>query len=267
MVGSQPVESESSKRWRHAIRRVEFDTTMKYIPMGRDSTVLELGSGDGYQLEFLRRRFNRVFAIDPEQPPDRASGFVFSVAEALPFPDDMFDLVYSCCVAEHLKDRTRTVDEAARVLRPGGYMVHIVPTRLWKATGLIFHPVGYPIYSLETLHAMTRLPQEQREAKWERGPGVLRGLGWWFYPPIHGEYSSHLAEYSSYARKRWVEVLKHPRLECPAVIPLLYYSPFGLLRSRCLSLRVWLAKHGFASSLAIVLKKVERVSVSSRGAL
>ena len=137
-------------------------------------------------------------------------------------------------------------------------MAHIVPTRLWKATGLIFHPVGYPLYSIETLFAMTSLPQVQREAKWQKGPGVIKGLGWWFYPPIHGEYSSHLAEYSSYARKRWAEMFSHPKLVRLAEVPLLYYSPFGFLRSRLLSWRAWLARHGFASSLAIVLRKAEQ---------
>jgi ubiquinone/menaquinone biosynthesis C-methylase UbiE len=41
-------------------------------------------------------------------------------AEHLPFPDDSFDVVYSYGVMHHSPDTQRCIDEAFRVLKPGG---------------------------------------------------------------------------------------------------------------------------------------------------
>ena len=76
------VEGESWARWVHDVRRIEFDAVIRYVPLGRDATALELGSGDGFQLEHLRQRFARVFAIDPARRPPSAWGFTFASAEA-----------------------------------------------------------------------------------------------------------------------------------------------------------------------------------------
>ena len=66
------TEGDSWTRWTHEVRRAEFEGMLKDIPLGWDSTVLELGCGDGFQLSLLRQRFAHVFAIDPAHMPDPA---------------------------------------------------------------------------------------------------------------------------------------------------------------------------------------------------
>jgi len=44
---------------------------------------------------------------------------------ALPFPDESFDVVVAGELLEHIRDPGGLVDEAARVLRPGGRIVNI----------------------------------------------------------------------------------------------------------------------------------------------
>ncbi len=127
---------------------------LKNVSLGRDSTVLELGCGDGFQLGLLRQRFARVFAIDPANMPDQAGGCVYAVAEALPFEDETFDLIVSNCVLEHLNDRRRALDESVRVLKPGGFMTHVVPSRFWKVASLLLNPIGYPLRVAEKWRAM-----------------------------------------------------------------------------------------------------------------
>jgi ubiquinone/menaquinone biosynthesis C-methylase UbiE len=83
---------------------------LKNVPLVRDSTVLELGCGDGFQLSLLRQRFARVFAIDPANVPEEDGGCAYAVAEALPFRDKTFDLIVSNCVVEHLNDRRLALD-------------------------------------------------------------------------------------------------------------------------------------------------------------
>ena len=262
MQKSQILQGESWLRWTHEIRACEFERMMEHVPLSRDATVLELGCGDGFQLELFRRRFARVFAIDPHCCPSKSEGFVFSLAEALPFPDHYFDLVSSCCVVEHLHDRARAVQEAVRVLRPGGYMAHAVPAPFWKAASLLLNPVGYPLRVMEKWWAV----QQTRRAAPGPGdsdcgqsppPGILQVLYRWFYPPVHGTYASHLDEFKAYTRRRWLEVFAHPELKRIAVIPLLSYSQFGFLRFRFHGSRSWMARHGCASSYAFLLRKAQ----------
>ncbi len=56
---------------------------------------------------------------------------VLAVGEALPYPDDHFDLVFSNEVIEHVDDDRRTVAEMVRVTRPGGVIVAFAPNRLY----------------------------------------------------------------------------------------------------------------------------------------
>ena len=51
--------------------------------------------------------------------------------EALPYPDDHFDLVFSNEVIEHVDDDRRTMAEIVRVTRPGGHIVIFAPNRLF----------------------------------------------------------------------------------------------------------------------------------------
>lgn len=260
MGETQFAIGESWRRWAHEVRRIQFECMMPQLPLSPDVTVLELGSGDGFQLGLLRRRFSRVFGVDPEFAPANASGFCFARAEELPFPDCTFDLVFSCAVAEHMQDRSTALEEALRVLRPGGFMVHIVPTRFWKGSSLALHPIGYPLRVAEKWRESRR--SSSRAGKFApRGggtgerPGLLEVVKRWFCPPIHGTFPSHWAEFRSYARKRWLKVFSHPMLICVADSPVLACTQFGLLRFRLMGLRKWLAKHGISNTRVFILRK------------
>jgi SAM-dependent methyltransferase len=253
------LDGDSWTDWVHEVRRMEFDGMMKYVPLDRDATVLELGSGDGFQLDLLRARFGHVFAIDPGRRPLCATGFSFAVGEALPFGDGAFDLVVSNCVLEHLDDRRRGMDEMARVLRPGGYAAHVVPSRFWKVASLLLNPLGYPLRVAEKWWAARQTPKDtsRRVSAAVGRPGVLQVLGRWIYPPIHGTYRSHRSEYLEYGRDQWLESFRHPRFVHLTDAPLVCATQFGFLRFRFTSpLRGWLGRHGFDSSRVFVLQKV-----------
>lgn len=262
MLEARSLEGDSWLRWVHQIRRTELEEMMEYVPLARDATVLELGCGDGFQLDMLRERFDRVFSIDRKHRPIRAQGFSFSVAEGLPFPDRVFDLVVSNCVVEHFEDRPRAIVEALRVLRPGGYMAHAVPSPYWKVASLLLNPVGYPLRVGEKWWALRQArgnPQGLDPIEGQRTPqpGVLQVIGRWFYPPIHGTYPSHVAECRSYRRQRWIEIFTNPKLVQVAEVPLLSYTQFGFLRFRLIPLRRWLGRHGLDSTRAFILRKAE----------
>jgi SAM-dependent methyltransferase len=247
-------------KWIHEIRRIEFEGTMRHVPLGPSARVLELGCGDGFQLSLLRQRFERVVALDPTRRPRETEGFVYAIGESLPFPDKYFDLLISNCVVEHLLDRNRALEEGVRVLKPGGYMAHVVPARYWKATSVLLNPIGYPFRVLEKWLDIRHARRTKRKDmggdpdRWVR-PRMREVIGRWIYPPIHGTYASHFAEFRAYSRKHWVRSFAHPKLSLVSEVPLPCVTQFGLMRYRLIALRYWLGSHGFESSRAFILQR------------
>lgn len=94
---------------------------------GRATTVLELGCGAGHWLAELGAAGTSAVGIDPSygmlsNAPDavRCSRVARGVAEALPFADDSFDVVFAVNAAHHFTDLETAVSESIRVLRPQG---------------------------------------------------------------------------------------------------------------------------------------------------
>ena len=95
--------------------------------------VLEAGCGRGAFSRHLAERGARVMGVDISPaaaamtrdalaPFDGCTAIDASI-EALPFPDDSFDLVVSLDTLEHVFEPERAVAELVRVLRPGGRLV------------------------------------------------------------------------------------------------------------------------------------------------
>lgn len=121
--------------------------------------VLEVGCGIGLDSMRMAQNGMVVTAVDltvvgPITASKRASAvhadaaYLCSDAEHLPFPDSTFDYVYSFGVMHHAPDTQRCVDEAYRVLRPGG-----------QALIMLYHR-----HSLnEFVHRLLRVPFEERD--------------------------------------------------------------------------------------------------------
>jgi len=116
---------------------------------GRD--VLEIGVGMGADhVEWARSRPRSLAGVDLTPRAVDHTGRRLALyglesdlrvadAEALPFDDDSFDLVYSWGVLHHSPDTPRAFREVHRVLRPGG-----------TARIMIYHkyaPVGYMLWA------------------------------------------------------------------------------------------------------------------------
>ena len=117
--------------WEHLLR---YQFAKPYIV---NKKVLDLGCGTGYgSAELISMGAKSVDGVDLSKG---AIGFAranykknrlsFKIADALnlPFKDNTFDCVVSFEVIEHVKDYTKYLTEAFRVLKKGGYFIFSTP--------------------------------------------------------------------------------------------------------------------------------------------
>jgi SAM-dependent methyltransferase len=125
------------------IRLLELDSVLPHLPArGR---ILEIGAGTGRQSAALSERGLDISAIDIPSS-EYVEHRLFPVEDydgsTIPFEDGSFDVVYSSNTLEHVRDLTRMHSEIARVLKPGGKSIHLMPSHAWRAWTTLAAPVG-----------------------------------------------------------------------------------------------------------------------------
>lgn len=100
------------------------------------ATILDAGCGVGMYTERFRRFSPHVIGVEIDLPVARQArarlpGIVTAPAEALPFADASFDVLFSHEVIEHVQDDRATAREMLRVVVPGGRIVLFCPNRLY----------------------------------------------------------------------------------------------------------------------------------------
>lgn len=93
--------------------------------------VCEIGSGEGKLLRTLEseRPGLALHGCDVRAPARTPEGYEFRLVtgERLPYEDGLFDAVILFDVLEHVPDPESMLDEARRILRPGGTLIAFVP--------------------------------------------------------------------------------------------------------------------------------------------
>lgn len=145
---------------------ITSDYSLKYLEfmerlertLPQDSTVMEAGCGTGQTLALFSRRHTTIaLDISPQAlvlagkvaDPELIRGTIFS----MPLKDESCDLVYNSGVIEHFREpeNRAAVREMARVTRPGGRVIIIVPNSFcpwyrlgkWIAVALNNFEFGY----------------------------------------------------------------------------------------------------------------------------
>jgi len=175
--------------------------------------VLDFGAGrgkwadveKGYRLELttLRGKCREVVGVDVDEAvlsnPLVDKSVVAKPSERLPFEDASFDLILSWAVFEHVDDAQFVAGELARVLKPGGWICAVTPSK-WSyfaifarlipnryhaalVTGLLGSgrkdkDVFPTVYKLNTLSALSRyFPPREFESfsYYHNGPPAYHG--------------------------------------------------------------------------------------------
>ena len=120
----------------HAAFERELEAIVGRLPLDPDMRVLDLACGDGFYAGRIARRLgprgavvgadvNSSYLRDAGKNAARVPGgptidFVDASFDALPFPDEAFDLVWCAQSLYTLPDPVVVLGHALRVLRPGG---------------------------------------------------------------------------------------------------------------------------------------------------
>ncbi len=120
------------------VHRKEWPFLFSFLDsLPSSSRILEVGCGRGYSLPVIIDHLHPskivAFDLDEEELKEaeklKKEEGMENVeikkldATSLPFPNASFDLVLISAVLHHIKDWRKAVDEASRVLAPGGYMI------------------------------------------------------------------------------------------------------------------------------------------------
>ena len=104
---------------------------LRYVPSSPGARVIDIGCGTGrYALQLASATEAQVFATDlsremVEQGREKDNGedvsWLLSDACRIPFADESFDVALLFLVLHVLKDSKKGLEEAYRILRPGGH--------------------------------------------------------------------------------------------------------------------------------------------------
>jgi len=151
------------------LTRVDIRRTLKCLSasLPPEACVLDAGAGDYCQASYFRgARYismdyggRGVFPIGPTLD-------VFGDVTAIPFNDDVFDLVISIEVLEHIPTPARALAELRRVARPGGLIFLTTPLK-----GPGFHDVPYDYFRYTPTSLRMMCDEAALEVRWIRPHG------------------------------------------------------------------------------------------------
>ncbi|MBW1679180.1 MAG: class I SAM-dependent methyltransferase [Deltaproteobacteria bacterium] len=94
------------------------------LPLTSHSRILDVGCREKPYFPFFASKTRNYFGVDIQIGPEVDA--VFN-GDALPFPDEMFDVVINTQVLEHTPDPHSLMDEMARVMKKGGWIIISAP--------------------------------------------------------------------------------------------------------------------------------------------
>ncbi len=127
--------------------------SLQYLTISADTKVLDLCCGSGQATSVLVQRFQDVTGLDASplsleraQKNVPQAQYVEALAEEMPFPDNLFDLVHTSVAMHEMRPKQlrQIIQEVYRVLKPGGIFTLV---DFHRPTNPIFWP-GVAVFLL-----------------------------------------------------------------------------------------------------------------------
>jgi SAM-dependent methyltransferase len=200
------------------LRLVELRRALDWLPPGR--RILEIGAGAGWQARELSRMGHQVEAIDLAEST-YAHNRIWPIRDydgrRLPFPAESFDVVFSSNVMEHVENFDELLREQRRVLKNGGYIVHVVPSATWRIWTILAY---FPDLLRRAMRVLMRRFASRGTRRRARPGGispsegcieapterrtVMRAL----WPPVHGVRGTAVGELLLFRSAQWARVFE-----------------------------------------------------------
>ena len=207
VMGAYSAVGEEGRRDYAAMKVERAMEALEELPPG--SRVLEVGCGAGgttramaaarpdliiHACDFSRTAILAARNLGGDIP------YVVASATDLPYPDSSFDALVFYDVLEHILDADRSLDEAFRVLRPGGVLAATVPAEGQPGT---FEWLRWKLGWRADMKAYAKGHVQRFTYKGLRSMLRRHGLR-----PIRWQYSFHILGqlwdfWYYYARERW----------------------------------------------------------------
>lgn len=242
----------------HVIREFEYQKIVERFL--RDTRILEIGGGTGYQ---AKRLTEDGYATDSIDIPNSnyAAQLEFPVlpynGRNIPFPDGSFDIVFSSNVLEHVLDLPYLQAEMKRVLKPGGYCVHLMPTGAWRFWTNVAHYTE--LFQRLSGLAPRLVPKGLSRHALSDSMSVIRLMvgtaKHYAIVPRHGETGNALSEIATFSSRHWRKHFLSQHFVIDEVAPMgLFYTGHMVLGDRLsLGTRQKLAKWlGSACAIYVV---------------
>jgi len=155
----------------HYLRRIQWEIIEGYLRPGKGEYICDVACGDGYYSRKMAARGARIAAIDLDPKRIRNARTYHNVrgvdyrlgnAEALPYAERTFDKVVSVCALEHFHEPQAAIDEAYRVVKPGGTLVLHVDSFTYREITeeqRDYHRVHYYVENYFTIASLGRMLQ------------------------------------------------------------------------------------------------------------
>jgi SAM-dependent methyltransferase len=238
-------DENSTRQTSHleTLRESELEDALRLI--AAPARLLEIGAGSGWQARELARRGFEVCAVDISA--ETHVGLYFDVAQydgtRLPYAAGSFDIIFSSNVLEHVADLPGLLADCGRVLRPGGTMLHLMPSVSWRFWTCIAHYGFLAKSAFSRRAAVDAAGIRVSPASTLRKRGLLGTLARILAAAPHGEFPTVAHELFAFRQGAW-----RRRFEASgwrvrsAGASSLFYTGYGLAPGMSLERRKSLAR-------------------------